>query len=1059
MLRNSKLGVFVVLLLCSAIAAEAQVSTAEIVGKVLDPSGAVVTGAKVTAKNKDTGFTRETVSTASGDFALTVLPVGTYKVTVEASGFATTVYEKVELGLGSKVNLDVNLKLGSGREVVIVTEETPLIEFTRSDISGSVTPKEVKTLPVLDRNFAGLMTLIPGVRPAENFDPTKTRAGNITVNGSDGRAVDYNVDGGDNKDNVIGGIVQNFTMEGIQEFNVVTNRYGAESGRAVSAVVNVVSKSGTNSLHGTAFGLFQNSGLNAKPFFASEKPKFHRYQFGGSAGGPIIKDKLFVFGAYEQKREPGNIPVDPDAFAELSLFPLAEPISSLPFPYVDHLLTLKVDHQITDRQSMYYRYARERWVNPNDQLGNPFVTDLSQSNSDVNQFHDMVIAHTWAISSTKVNTITAHFQDFANSILASPGRTFTLTDSNGDTVTNPEICFKPNPGCGGGPPEVEIGQNVNVPQQTLIRKYQFRDDFSWTFGKHNLKFGVNYIYLSKLGGFFFFGASGYQITFWDDPSVILANPAIYPQGFATPGAVQELTFNGGSGSTAQPPAHQIGLYYQDDYRVTPHLTLNLGIRWDANPKFLVPQLTDDPLTTNRAIAVLQQLVAANPSSAAAQDGLARARDVVGDSDALRRTTADWKQFQPRLGFAWDPIGSGKLVIRGGYGIARDQIFQNLTLFSIQQGQPTIYQTLFDRTASATGTACLAVVPAPGPLDLCNFRFGIDPLPAAPAGLTGLVFGATGRITDPRITDPWAQQTSFGFAWQFQSDYSFSMDYYHILGTHEPRVLQLNPQIRTLCDASFPDSNPADARCVDGSSTRLLDAAFQDAGIGAGRLGELREYGTTNRSRYDGLNIRLQKRFSRNFQFQISDVISWSKTWGGVATSSYFGSGGNITPERQFLPNEFGPTVFDERNRFTASAVFNLPYGFSLAPIFQAASGRPFSAFAGDDIDGDGRATIDRICADGTLTPGCRQENVTTHRAMPFVQLDLRTEKTFKLRENLNFHVIWEFYNLFDRDNSCNFVDTNAGSTLGQPQGYCGGQGFGPGFSGPFRSQFGFRFEF
>ena len=542
-MRKSIAAVCLVIALLFALPAVAQVTTADIYGRVLDPKGLAVAGAKITVTNTETGLKRETATGDTGDFAVTLLPVGPYKVTVEKEGFAKSVVEKLELAIGAKQTLDITLKVGALTEVVSVTEEPPLVESTRSDLGGSVSPSEVKQLPVLDRNFAGLMTLVPGVRPAEGFDPTKTRSGNISLNGSDGRSFDYNVDGGDNKDIVIGGIVQNFTMEGIQEFNVSINRYTAEQGRTAAGVVNVISKSGTNTIHGSAFGLFQNSSLNKIDFFTDQqglpKPVFHRYHFGGSLGGPVIKDKLFVFGAYEHKREPGKITVDPTAFKELSLFPLASPVTQLPFPYYDHLLTVKMDHRISDRQSMYYRYGRERWVNPNDQLGNPFVADLSQTNNNTNQFHDFVIGHTYAISSTKTNFISVHFQDFVNAIPADPQRTFTVPVLGGGTATNPEICFKPTPGCGGGDPE--IGQNVNVPQQTLIRKYQLRDDFSWVHGRHNMKFGGNWIYIAKLGGFFFFGANGYQIIFWDDPSIITTNKALYPNGFATPGAVQDFS--------------------------------------------------------------------------------------------------------------------------------------------------------------------------------------------------------------------------------------------------------------------------------------------------------------------------------------------------------------------------------------------------------------------------------------------------------------------------------------------------------------------------------------
>jgi hypothetical protein len=1069
------LAVLVSSVLVSAYPAAAQVTTADVVGRVTDPKGLAVAGAKVTVSSPSTGLLREAVSADTGDFAVTLIPPGTYKITVEKQGFSTVVYEQVELVVGQKRDFDVALKIGISTTTVMVTEEVPLIETTSSQIQGSVAPLEMKELPVVDRNFAGLMTLVPGVRPAENFDPTKTRSGNISVNGTDGRAVDYNVDGGDNKDNVIGGLVQNFTIEGILEFNVVTDRYTAESGRAVGAVVNVISKSGTNQLHGSLLGLFQNNGLNAAlfdiPSGHGNPPKFHRYQYGGSVGGPIVKDKLFFFGAFEQKREPGNIPSGSDAIGQLTALsnvdpaslptisgPLAVPISGVPFPYIDDLVTVKMDWRISDKQSFYARYGREKWTNPNDQLGNPVVTDASQTNSDVNQFHSLVLSHNYVFSSNKINTFAVQFQDFVNAILPSPSRSFTVATENG-VATNPEICFLQVVGCGGGAPEVEVGQNVNVPQETLIRKYQFRDDFNWIMGRHNMKFGANYIYLAKLGGFFFFGANGYQVTFFDLPQDILSNPGLYPQGLSTPGAVAEMTLSGGSGNTAQPPAHEIGLYYQDDFKVNQKLTLNLGLRWDANPTFLVPQLTNSADTTNRAIAVLQEVLAA-PGVAAdpvAADGLARAQEIAGNNSKLRKTTASWKQFQPRIGFAWNPTGTGKYVIRGGYGIARDQIFQNLTLFSIQEEQQTLYQTFFDRTSSATGSNCLPGTP---PEDLCNFRFGVDPLPVSNFAPTDLAPGGTGRIIDPNMDDPWSQQMSIGVQYQLSNDYAASVDYYHVIGNHEPRVLQMNPVLASLCDGTFPTSNPLDPRCINGAKTRLLDVAFEDAGLGIGRLGELRDYSTNTRSIYDGINLHLQKRLSHRIMFQFSDVISWSRGWGGLPTSSYGGSALNIDPAREFLPGEFGPTNFDERNRFSASGVFQLPYGFEVAPIFQASTARPFTALAGHDLDGDGRSTLDRACADGSQTPGCTEFAVNSFRGKAFIELDLRTSYTINIRENMHLHLLWEMYNVFNRNNSCNFVDTNFyGGSFGAPQGYCGGQGPGATFGNAYRSQFGLRFEF
>ncbi len=1047
----------------TALVCVAQTSTGQIGGTVKDVSGAVLPRAAITITNPATGASRTAQTNENGDFAVTLLPPGTYELKVEAQGFSTLVQKEIVLSVGQQLTLSLTLAPGAVTEIVTVTEEQPLIEHTRSEIYGAVSPLEVKELPIVDRNFAGLATLVPGVRPAQNFDPTKTRAGNMSLNGGDGRQFDVNVDGADNKDNVVGGLVQNFTVEGIQEFNVITNRYTAESGRTVGGIVNVVTKSGTNDFHGSVFGLFQISTFNRKSFFETRKPVFHRYHFGGSGGGPIIKDKLFVFGAYEHKREPGSISVLPDAFDELSLFPLADPVSQLPVPYKDHLLTLKVDHNISDRQNMSYRYGRQRWINPNDQLGNPFLTDLSQTNSDTNQFHDLTVQHNYAFASNKVNSFNAHFADFVNGILAAPQRTFDLPTADGGTATNPNIVF---------PVGAEIGQNVNIPQQTLIRKYQIRDDFSWTYGRHNMKFGANYIYLAKMGGFFFFGAAGYQVFFWNDPSVILdpANAAAYPDDFATAGAVREIDFSGGDGSFGQRP-HLLGLYFQDDFKITPRLTLNLGLRWDANIDFLPSQLGSELIDTNRTVDVLRQVIAANPAAPEAQEGLARARALAGDDGDLRRSIASWKEFQPRIGFAWDPIGSGKHVIRGGYGIAFDQVFQNLTVFSIQQSHPGIYQTSLQLQAL---TGPLDPVGPTGPL--ATFRFGVDPLPTPALAGEELAVGGLGFIIDPKVEDPYAHQWSIGWAWEFHPDFAFSADYYHVLGIHEPRILQMNPRIRRLCDAGFPGSDPADPRCVAGANTRFLDAAFAAAGLGVGRISEIRSTSTTNRSRFDSFNFVLRKRLSHNFTTQASYVLSWSKSWGGRPTSSYSGTAFNITPENQFLPGEFGYTPFDERHRFVWSAHFQLPYGFEISPIFQAASARPFNFKTGDvDLDGDGRVTLDRVCDGSTISSfdtsnGCQQVEVNPFRGDAFYQMDVRFAKAFHFYgERLALRLYWEFYNLFDRDNfGNNFGEkVSAPSTFNQPTGYFGGpgaasdsagRGFGPGVTGPLRSQFGFRLE-
>ncbi len=1077
-----------------------QAITGSIGGTILDSQGAAVTKAEVTAMNPATGFTRITTSNDTGDYSLQLLPPGNYDLRVKAAGFSTVEQKGIILQVGQSLTVNQTLKPGGATVLVEVTSAPPQIEISSSQVVGSVSQSEVSSLPILDRNFSGLETLIPGVRQAEGFDPTKSRVGNISINGGDGRQVDTNVDGGDNKDLVVGGLVQNFTMEGILEFNVLTDHYSAEAGHSVAAVVNVISKSGTNTLHGSLFGLFQNSALNKNDYFTLKgcsdsgisasncpKPLLHRYHYGGSIGGPVKKDKFFFFGAFEQKREPGSLTVNPPSFIDLTSFaaqtqsfpggPYAFPVKTLPSPYIDDLATIKLDYEINNRQNAFLRYGRQKWTAPNDQLGAVFTTDGTQSNADINNFHDLSLGHNWTLGPNKVNSLNLHFQDMVNAIPAAPIHNFTYPLIGGGTTVNPNIAFADGS---------NVGINANVPQQTLIRKYQLRDDFTWIHGKHNMKFGGSEIYFAKMGGYFY-SQLGYTLTLWDNPECIAAGscPApggsggLYPAGLQTPGALKEVLLNGGSGSTAQPPWHSLGLYYQDDYKITPRLTLNLGLRWDANIDFLRSQLGNSLTTSNKGIWDLRQVMA-DPAFPSSDPGAQRIAQIVSNTGDLSRSTADMKEFQPRLGFAWDVTGNAKHLIRGGYGIARDQIFQNITLWSIQQSQPTIYQAVFDQAGSnPPGLACANT--GTGPVNICTFRFGLDPLPVPPPPTTDLAVGATPRITNPRITDPWSQQMSLGYAWQVAPDYALSVDYHHILGTHEERVLNMNPTIGSVCDPAF-GGNLSDPRCVAGAGTRLMDFAFaatNAGGVGAGRFNKIYDYSTNNRSMYDGIDFQLRKRLSRRIQFQASYVLSWSRSWGGFPVASYGGSGLAVTPEQQFQPNEFNRTNFDERSRFVFSGVFQLPYGIGLAPIFQAASARPYSFLAGTDLDGDGRVVIDRVCEGSTLTDpittsGCTMIKPNTLTGKPYVETDLRIDKTFKLGERVKLAIDWEFYNLFNRANFCNSYEESVSAglppngTFNTPQSFCNGPSnaqFG-GVSGydaaaikSFSSQFGFRLVF
>ena len=1034
-----------------AVPVAAQVTTADITGRVLDQNGAAVANATVTARQAGTGQERSTQSDEQGNYTIAELPPGNYDITAEAPNFSKAVLKGREVNVGTTVTVNFDLKAGQITEVVNITADALHIETTRSDLGGVVTPIQVENLPLLNRTFAALSVIMPEARPVGNFDPTKTRVGNVAFNGGDGRQVDVNVDGGDNKDNVVGSLLQNFSYESIQEFQVLQHRWTAEQGRAVGGVVNVITKSGSNEFHGSFFSNFRDEKLRAFDFFENqrkaatpnfEKPSFSRQEIGGSIGGPIVKDDLFFFFALERFRERQNVPVSQAAAVQIPLIPGSNFVSEIPTPYDDTLLTAKVDHNLNDKQSMFYRFAYQKNSSPNDQVANPATTDLTGGNTDDNKLYSFVANHTWTLSPTKLNQFSFHYQDFSNAILG--------------VTTNPQLQF---------PGGITIGANTNVPQATEERKFQFRDDFSWQSGNHGMKFGVNYIH-TELGGFFFFGSKGYTIAFFDSPTTIQNNTnGKYPQGFATPGAVQNISFSDGEGTHDQ-TIHQLAFYFQDDYKIRRNLTLNLGLRWDAN----IGNLPDQ--TNNRTIQILQQL------------NHPLARSITSDPEKLSRTTPSWTEFQPRLGFAWDPTGGGDTVIRGGYGIFYDQLFQNLTLFSLTQTNPVLYQTILSLTNSDVGVG-----------QLPTFRFGVDPLPQPPPGfsISDLAVGGFGRINDPDASEPYVQKFSIGFERKLNESMTLSSDYVHTLGIHEPRVQVINPRIENICNPAFPGSTPASPLCVRGVNSRVFDRAFVDAGLPANRIEQINMIGTTNRSLFDSWTTTLRWR-TRKYLFSGSYILANSRSWGGQPVASYSGNGIATTPENQFKPEEFGPTRLDERHRVVLSGVFELPWGFQLSPIMQLASSRPFSANTGLDIDGDGLATNDRLCAGvdplavfavrgnstaiRDLNPrGCVQADVNglrtglivdsagnvTERSGRYFNVDLRAAKNFRFGERMALSAYIDLYNVFNVEN-LSYASrlalspaTAAGAFLQPVSLY--GPGFGPPVGRPLTAQLGFRFTF
>src|SRR5256884_1663653 len=307
-------------------------ASATIQGTVTDKSGAVVSGAQVVAKNKATDVSRAATTSDDGYYKFELLPVGTYTVTVSRAGFGT-VAQTIETLIGQTATVNAQLSPGATSEVIEVTSEAPLVDQLKTSVSQNITPSEVEELPLLGRDVANLAYLAPGVKATDSYDPTKNRYAILSVNGQSGRNVNVTVNGVDNKDNTVGGPVMQLPLEAVQEFVISTQRFSAANGRSQGAAINMITKSGSNQWHGSAFGIFRDQALNSLNYFektanggSGNKSPYSRQVFGGSLGAPIIKDKLFGFFALERQRQHTSLTESPTAYTELLL---AKPIGEI----------------------------------------------------------------------------------------------------------------------------------------------------------------------------------------------------------------------------------------------------------------------------------------------------------------------------------------------------------------------------------------------------------------------------------------------------------------------------------------------------------------------------------------------------------------------------------------------------------------------------------------------------------------------------------------------------------------------------------------------------------
>ena len=492
-------------------------ANASLQGTIMDKSQAVIgSKAEITLTSKETGAVRTTKTNDVGEYHFESLAAGIYTVKVSAQGFSTAEAKDLELLVGRTSTQNFTLQAGGVSETVEVTTTAPLLDKAKTDVSTNITPEQVTELPLIGRDIADLAYLSPGVKAADSYDPTKNRYSILSVNGAGGRNVNVTVNGIDNKDNTVGGPVMQLPAEAVQEFSISTQRFSAVNGRSEGAAINVITKSGSNNFHGSAFGFFRAQALNADQQLAngdgttsSANPPYSRQWFGGSVGGPIKKDKLFVFFAMERQRENTAIAESPPAALSQSCNLVtslgAQPASTIPTPFFENRLNGRLDYIFNSNNSAYLSVSTQANNSTNDQSNGTF--DLTEGNFTKNHLQVANLTVNSSLSPTLINQFTLGFS-YWNNLIDSTGRTPLFTFPTG----------------------IEFGTNTNVPQNSIQRKYQFKDDLSKTIGKHTFKTGVDYIWTPFMGGFFEFSPT---LEFDFNPSLPVAPNvlATLPAGF------------------------------------------------------------------------------------------------------------------------------------------------------------------------------------------------------------------------------------------------------------------------------------------------------------------------------------------------------------------------------------------------------------------------------------------------------------------------------------------------------------------------------------------------
>ena len=704
----------------SSISYSQQVATATMTGRVVDHNGAVIAGAQISVTNIATSARRETTTNDDGLYVLSGLVPGDYTVRVQAVGFSAKTSESpITLQVGQSKTVDATLDVGSVTETVDLVGEIPLIDTTTSAVDGLIDKKLIDVLPLNGRNFLELALLVPGNAPAPNFDPTKTNTVVISSAGQLGRGGNVTIDGADDNDDVVGGAVQNISQEAVQEFQIATNRFSAPLGRSGSSVINVVTKSGTNELHGAGSFYFRNSALQGLPATADRAlgdPPFDREQYAFALGGPIKKDKAFFFGSVEYRNQDGAVLV---GTRDLATRTIRRGFTDAPLN--DLLSTEKFDWVPTNQDQLTFRYSLQR---EDDVTASSLIRSIgsaSERQASTNNTHSFLANYVRSINARAVNTLSFSYSHFFNDIQpVAPG---------------PQLTF----------PSIQDGASFRVPQGTKQRRFQVSDTLALIRGNHAFNFGGE---VQRVRGDFDLRVfqQGRIEMIEDFPDFdrngdghVDDNDLLFAVTLRSAFPTQPLLIPDASNT-------YFSGFVQDNWHASTNLTLNLGLRYELD-------------TDVKNISRVDEL---NPLILPFLHGT-RGKDV--------------NNFAPRVGFNY-ANDSGDLSIHGGYGIYYDRI--TLEIQSLERGLDGRALPVEVRAGNVFFIPPPFLFDPvngkfpPGAPTLANPFTGFL-LPGAGAG--GI------NIIDNGMENPMVQQMNIGVQKQFGHDYVLRVDYLHNFGTH------------------------------------------------------------------------------------------------------------------------------------------------------------------------------------------------------------------------------------------------------------------------------------